>query len=118
MLSDYILVEAWLIAEYHAPEPSSGERMNRALSAVLERHRPMRIYDECDHDHQDDDDDVIDCGEFLTCEEMYEYSICSSCCVENEKYPEQAEWCHDKHDHRKNGYCPTVHDIVIALEGP
>jgi hypothetical protein len=92
-------------------------RLVAALRAVEALHKPMRIYDECDHSHEENDPDVVDTGEFLTCEQMYLYSICRSCCVESDDYPEQAEWCFDKHDHGTDlPPCPTVTAIRDALE--
>ena len=97
------------------PWPCGPVRMADALDAVLALHQPMRIYDECDHAHEEGDPGVVDTGEFVTCEDEYLYSICRSCCVENPEWPEQAEWCADKHDHRRDGHCATVAAITDAL---
>ncbi len=105
-------------AAFIADARTSLPRAVAALDAVLRLHVPMRIYDECDHPHQDGDPDVIDTGELLTCEEMYVYSICRECCVENPNWPEQAEWCADKHDHRRDGHCATVRVITEHLDAP
>jgi hypothetical protein len=89
------------------------------IAAIRSKHAPMRIYDECEHDHQQGDPGTVDTGEFITCEAEYLYSICSSCCVENPAYPEQAEWCCDDHDHdhREGWTCdvPALLDEVDRL---
>ena len=80
--------------------------------AVLALHRPHRIYEECDHAHQEGDSGVIDCWDFLTCEDAYLYSICSACCSGDAEPPEQAEDCATYHSHGKDGpICSTVRAV-------
>jgi hypothetical protein len=89
------------------------------IDALRARHAPMRIYDECDHDHNEADvidgrPSLVDTGEFITCEDAYLYSICRWCCCENPEWPEQAEWCADRHnaEHRAGHTC----DVPALLD--
>ena len=89
-------------------------RLLAAVDAVLALHRPHRIYDECDHAHEDRAG-VIDCGEFLTCEDSYMYSICRECCT---LFGHQTEQCAGEHEHgRDDRICPTYRAVSAALEG-
>ena len=70
-------------------------------------HSEYRIYDECDHNHPEDDPARVDCGDFVTCEEGYLYSVCAACCTEPEYG--QTEQCAGAHDHRPSApLCPTI----------
>jgi len=79
-----------------------------ALRGVLDLHKPMRIYDECEcADPVVGVDGHVDIEEVgITCHLLY--VACQECCVESREWPEQAEWCHDRHDHEANGQCPTL----------
>lgn len=90
-----------------------------ALDAVLDQHRPLRIYDECDHDHDDDDLDAgrcIDVSEVgYTCEDGYLYSVCQACCMDDLDTG-QREPCADGHDHRTGDWlCETTERILAAV---
>ena len=76
-------------------------------------HTPRAVYDECEcTEEQKTDGRHVEIEEIgLTCELMY--YICVECCVENPQWPEQAEWCHDKHKHLPGDLdpenrCPTI----------
>ncbi|HEY6493278.1 MAG TPA: hypothetical protein VIZ43_08400 [Trebonia sp.] len=75
----------------------SGES-GRRLAALRELHAPHRIYDECGHDHAEDDPAAVRCSDFITCEEAFEYEICRHCCTEGEDFSETEE-CASQHDH-------------------
>ena len=85
------------------------------LAAVRALHPPIRIYDECDHDHPEDWDGWIDAGDFLTCAVMHLYTICTTCCTEGGPDPEQSSWCADHHDHTTDP--ATICATVRALDG-
>ena len=84
-----------------------------ALHRVLELHAPYGIYDECDHEHTEDEADdphsdvryVDEVGYVCSAGLMYE--VCQECCV-SEGFG-QREDCADRHDHDKGKpRCPTV----------
>jgi hypothetical protein len=98
---------------------AENARLRAQVQAVEALHQPMRIYDECEHDHPEDWPGWIDTGEFLTCAAAYLHSVCRTCCVENTKYPEQASWCADGHDHRSEDAhaCPTRAALATTEAG-
>jgi len=84
----------------------------RRYAGILVRlgrlHRPYRVYQECGHAHADGEDrgGVIDCGDFVTCEEGFLYSACRECCTDAGG---QTEACADGHRHQIGGsICPTA----------
>lgn len=111
-----------------------------AVAAVLERHRPLRIYDDCGHQpHEAGPNGGIPEGMVelegigLVCERGYRYSICLECCTGRDGF--QSELCAMDHHHvgefvqsrlaesssMPEGYrgacwpCPTVRAIAEAL---
>lgn len=85
---------------------------------VRELHSEFRIYDECDHDHTDEDVEqgrAVDTPDFRSCDEVYMYSICAHCCTEPEYG--QTETCAGDHNHRPGApLCPTL--ALLAEEVP
>jgi hypothetical protein len=117
------------IADYQA-DPEMGAAWHRwSEGTVLELldvqdkliliHSAMPIYDECECTEDQKSEghtEVEDVG--LTCNLLY--YICLECCTENTRWPQQAEWCMDKHQHRHGDLdpwrrCMTVR-IVKGLE--
>ena len=95
-------------------------RLVAALEAVLARHQPHQIYTECGHAHacdsgaERDKAGVIDCGDFVTCDDGYMYSVCRECCIDDG----QTEACADGHHHDPGKpICATVADLSAALLG-
>jgi hypothetical protein len=77
-------LKAWLDETSAYSNPARDmEKVLRALRAVVELHSEFRIYDECSHQHTDEEVtagtafDVEDVG--ITCEEGYLYSVCKKC---------------------------------------
>lgn len=84
----------------------------RALRAVLDLHKPFRIYDECGHNHAEGEAGVIEVEEIgLVCEDGYQYSICGECCADDVY---QKEECGSDHHHPCYP-CPTVRAITSVL---
>jgi hypothetical protein len=77
------------------------------MARVAALHGPFKIYGECDHDHVDGDGSVHIDAIGLTCEDGFEYSICSECCTNGR---EQTEECATYHDHVKfdTAHCKTM----------
>ena len=89
--------------------PSKLDKAEAAIARVRVLHQPHRIYDECDHAHEEGEPGTVNCWDFLTCEDAYLYSICSTCCTEDPENPEQSEWCAEKHKHGKDeSICATI----------
>lgn len=85
------------------------------IAAVLDIHRPWKIYDDCGHRHQDPDEpgviDVEDVG--YTCAAGLMYSICRSCCTSGEY---QTEDCATYHAHGEDqSICETVAALAEKL---
>jgi hypothetical protein len=88
-----------------------------AVEAALALHRPFRIYEPCDHDHDQDDIDAgraTETADFVSCDEMYLYSICASCCRVNLG---QSETCADAHEPSSCWPCETYEAVTRALLG-
>jgi hypothetical protein len=84
-----------------------------AISAVLDLHSPMRIFDECGHDHQADEPGVRDIDEIgLVCEEAYSFTICRHCCAW--EYG-QTEACASNHSLTDCYPCRTIQVIAEQL---
>ena len=87
-----------------------------SLHASLEAlHAPWRVYDECDHEHTDEDIlagkayNIPEIG--YTCDLMY--VICRECCTDGPSgYEEQTEGCATYHTHTKD---PDQRCHTIAL---
>jgi len=76
-------------------------------AAILKLHAPFKIYDECGHDHSEDESPVAfeinDVG--MVCEDGYQYSVCIQCCTDNDTMTEECM----NHDHGKDvPICATV----------
>ena len=93
-------------------------RLLAALDAVLRLHRPHRIYDECEHEHTEDEvraGTAVDAGEFFACEESFERVVCRHCCAAD-GYG-QTEDCATDHAADECWPCPTAQAITRALTG-
>lgn len=95
----------------------TGEDRDRKaahIQAVVDLHKPMRIYGECGHTHQPGDPGTLEVDDVgLVCEDGYEYTICLECCADGSA---QTEDCATNHPHLDEGPCypcPTRR----ALEG-
>ena len=98
-------------------DPGDVPRLLAAIDAVLALHQPFRIYDECDHDHTEEDiaeGRAVETGEFVSCHDEYLYSICTACCRDAQGF--QTEECADAHFHDKT-HCKTAVAISRALLG-
>jgi hypothetical protein len=101
---------------------ATDKQWRAAVQAVLDIHAPHRIYNECGHNHSDEDGeafDVLDVDDVgMVCEAGYLYSVCSECCTDQDG--DQTERCADthKHDREDNAYCRTVWAMVGALGLP
>lgn len=91
-----------------------------ALHSVLNRHRPRGIYQECDHEHTDEDLaaglclDIDEVG--YVCQVGLMYSVCSECCSDGDYA--QGERCADGHEHHLDGpICMTVGLIEQTIAG-
>ena len=91
-------------------------RLLTAAERVLKLHSEFRIYDECGHEHTQDEVDAgtaRDTTEFVTCEDGYIYSVCRACCTGGWS---QTEACASDHE-RPCWPCGTVEAISAALLG-
>ena len=97
----------------------AARRLLAAVEAVLAHHSEFRIYDECDHEHSQEEVDAgtaVDCpgADFVTCRDGYAYSVCRACCTGGWS---QMEECASDHDHGDCWPCPTCWAITTALLG-
>jgi hypothetical protein len=95
------------VNETERPEDTL-RRYARKLVKLGELHSEYRIYEECDHAHayEEDRGGVIDCGDFVTCEDGYLYAACRECCTDEGG---QTEACGDGHHHGTGKpICPTA----------
>lgn len=87
------------------------EQLTEKIRAL---HRPFGIYDECDHEHTDEDLAAGRCLEVdevgLTCDDGLLYQICEECCTVDLGWTrQQREGCAESHDHSKTGpICKTI----------
>lgn len=100
--------------EFIATASTAMPALLTAVQAVLDLHRPFRVYDECEcTDEQKDDGyhvEVNDIG--LTCNHIY--TVCGECCTDDEYVTEACSY----HDHREGEpICRTVKAIRDALGG-
>jgi hypothetical protein len=96
--------------------PDEMNRLTGALEAVLAKHSPAKIYDECecpDGTHPEDYD-YIDCDDYVGCENSLTGIGCEECCIDGD-YLSQA--CGESHSHTLDAEkrCPTVAAIENAL---
>jgi hypothetical protein len=96
----------------------NSENAEEALRAVADLHAEVRIFDECEHEHTEDDVkagrafNVSEVG--YVCQDGYRYSICRECCRDGDY---QTEGCATYHEHTADGpQCPTVHAIAQKLQ--
>ena len=110
----------WTVSQ----DPTGNVRLLLAVvDAVLALHREFRIYEECDHAHaydggtEGESGAVVDCGEFLTCDDGYLYSVCRECCAQGSAAggPHQTEECATNHEVGKCWPCPTRRAIAAKL---
>ena len=93
-----------------------GPALVAAVEAALRLHAEFRIYDECGHEHTQDEVDAgtaVDAMEFVTCEDGYVHSVCRACCTGGWS---QTEECASDHE-RPCWPCGTVEVISAALLG-
>jgi hypothetical protein len=73
------------------------------ITELRELHRPFGIYDECGHDHTEEQLEAGDCLEIdevgLTCEDGLMYQVCEHCCIK--EWFGQTEDCASDHKHGK-----------------
>lgn len=96
----------------------NSENAEEALRAVVGLHAEFRIFDECGHEHGEEDVkagsafNVSEVG--YICEGGYRYSICRECCRDGDY---QTEDCATYHRHTAEGpQCPTVKAIAEKLQ--
>jgi hypothetical protein len=91
-----------------APAIAAAER-ERWTAALSHVHAEFGIYDECDHNHTDEEVAqglAVDTDDFRSCKEAELCAICAACCTEAEC---QTETCANYHDHRPGKpICPTA----------
>lgn len=106
------LLRAGNDAAHIAASRTAVPAMAAALTAVLERHKPVTVYGECDCADEQKETGHVDVDEVgRTCNALY--IICAECC-RDDTY--QTEDCADYHDHKPGeAICPTVADIETAL---
>jgi hypothetical protein len=87
------------------------------IEEALKIHSQFRVYDECGHQHEDDDPDVIEIDEIgLTCGDGYLYSICANCCTGGSR-EWQTETCASEHKHDGDAACwPCPTRIALTEE--
>ena len=114
----------WYRDRYANPErqrlAAEVRRYREAMAALRAEHKPFRIYTECNHSDEDHERLGIESfdiseGDFVTCEDGFEYEICSLCC---EYCGGQGEVCGTSHDHDKDyPICPTRAILDAAMKG-
>ncbi len=93
---------AWASARRRA------KKAERRIQKVRDLHSPMRIYDECSHAHDVNDDGGLPDGVRLVenvglvCEDGFMYEICRECCTDGGEY--QTEQCAE-HPHEGPAAC-------------
>lgn len=89
-----------------------------ALDEVLKLHSAYRLYDECSHEHTEDEVRAglaTDAGEFFACEEGFERIVCRHCCAIDGSG--QTEDCAVTHLADECWPCPTIQAITRILLG-
>jgi hypothetical protein len=97
---------------------SAGDvpRLLAVVDAVLKLHRQHRLYDECGHEHSEDEVRAglaADAGEFLACEDGFERKVCRHCCANDGNG--QIEDCAVTHLADECWPCSTVQAITREL---
>lgn len=110
------LTMGWLAtdAEFIAASRTDLPALLAAVQAVLELHRAVPIYDECECESPSPEDGrhkyISEVG--VTCNRLY--VVCRECCIDDEY---QKEDCANYHNHDPLGSnCSTVRAITAALE--
>lgn len=86
------------------------------IRALLDKHRPRRIYDLCGHRHRPDEGGVVEVDEVgMVCHDGYCYTICMACCCGGTPY--QSAECVDAHEHKPGLYCPDTVDMIARELG-
>jgi hypothetical protein len=91
----------------------------RVLSAVLDLHPPVRIWEDCGHHHEYAEDGTVPEGLTeveeigLVCDQADVYTICRYCCCGDSDY--QTEVCVADHGIGFHDPCPTVRVIAELL---
>ena len=90
----------------------------KVVEAVLKLHAEFRVYDECGHEHTQDEVDagtavVLHEEGAVTCEDGYVHSVCRACCTGGWS---QTEACASDHE-RPCWPCGTVEAIAGELPG-
>lgn len=91
-------------------------RLLAVADVVLKLHRQHRLYDECGHEHTEDEVRAglaADAGEFLACEDGFERVVCRHCCASDGNG--QTEDCAVDHLADECWPCLTVQVITRAL---
>lgn len=94
------------------------DRLREQVQAVRALHRPFRIYDECGHEHTDEDVDqgrAVSIDEVgYTCADGYLYTICRWCCTDGSEY--QTETCATNHAAERENCCPCPTARALGVE--
>lgn len=99
-------------------------RFAGALCRVADIHKPLHIYGECGHSHTDEDvhnGTATDTGDFLTCQDGYQCTVCRQCCTD--AIGGQNEECVTEHNHAPGEpICVTAEaisfDVPAASSAP
>jgi hypothetical protein len=89
------------------------------VAALRGLHKPFGIYEECGHDHTEEDFEAGRCIEVdligYTCEEGLMYRVCTHCCTDNQTFEQyQTEDCATNHEH---GAGVPICKTMAILEG-
>jgi hypothetical protein len=100
-----------VVAELLVRAPYRHGPLAAVARAVLEVHQPERIYKDCGHIHEYQDDGsmpdgVIPIGDDgdLVCEVGFEFTVCRGCCMRNGYLTEE---CQFGHEHPPGWPCST-----------
>jgi len=93
-------------------------RLVGAVEAVRSIHKPFGIYDECGHDHTEEDlasGFAVDANLHYACADALMYRICTECCTEGMG---QSEACVSSHEHGPGKpFCRTIEAITRKVLG-
>lgn len=86
-----------------------------ALEAVVALHKPITLYEECGHTHEDNEPNVMDVPDVgFVCQDGKLYDVCNECCTDGDS---QNETCAGDHDHGKDKpICKTIAVIKNARD--
>ena len=116
----YAAAETWAEMEPYWPrwlaaiEARAARReRERIAAAVMELHRPIRVYDECDHD--DCQADPIEVYDYMACTDSAIGWACETCCYDDEMPLENCPHggCHNGVEWADS--CPT-HKLMEATD--